>query len=385
MRRTAPFALSVATLLVTSLAQTPAHAAAPANFDAQVRKAALQVMKDNGIAGLAIAVTDNGEQHFYNFGVASKQNKQPVSSDTLFEIGSVSKTFTATLAGFAQAAGKLKLEDSPTRYIKELRGSALDKVTLTQLATHVTGGFPLQLPDEVKTPQQLTDYYKNWQPQYPADTQRSYANPSVGLLGIATARALDVPFKTALQRNVFAPLGLSNTHIDVPVTRQATYAQGYDKDDAPVRVNPDQIADEAYGVKSSSRDLLRFVQIQLGEIKLGAKLQAAVDATRTGYYQVGPMTQDLIWEQYAYPPKLADLQQYNGSRMVLESQPVTALRKPLPPQQDVWVNKTGATGGFGAYVAFVPSRHRGIVILANRNYPNEVRVKLAWDILSKLN
>lgn len=375
MHRTAPFLLP---LLFASLAQ-----AAPPDFDARVNTLAQQVMRDNGIAGLAIGVTDRGEQRFYNFGVASKQSRQPVSSDTLFEIGSVSKTFTATLAGFAQAVGKLKLQDSPTRYLKELRGSALDKVTLIQLATHTAGGFGLQLPEEVKTPQQLADYYKGWQPQYPAGSQRSYANPSIALLGIATARALDVPFKTAMQRNVFAPLGLSNTHIDVPVTRQAIYAQGYDKNDAPVRVNPDQIADEAYGVKSSSRDLLRFVQIQLGEVTLGDKLRAAVDATRTGYYQVGPMTQDLVWEQYTYPPTLAELQQYNGSSM-LDTQPVTALRKPLPPQQAVWVNKTGATGGFGTYVAFIPSKQRGIVILANRNYPNEVRVKLAWDILSKL-
>lgn len=375
MHRTAPLLLP---LLFASLAQ-----AAPPDFDAKVNTLAQQVMRDNGIAGLAIGVTDRGEQRFYNFGVASKQSRQPVSSDTLFEIGSVSKTFTATLAGFAQAVGKLKLQHSPTRYLKELRGSALDKVTLIQLATHTAGGFGLQLPEEVKTPQQLTDYYKDWQPQYPAGSQRSYANPSIALLGIATARALDVPFKTAMQRNVFAPLGLSNTHIDVPVTRQAIYAQGYDKNDAPVRVNPDQIADEAYGVKSSSRDLLRFVQIQLGEIVLGDKLRAAVDATRTGYYQVGPMTQDLVWEQYAYPPTLEELQQYNGSSM-LDTQPVTALRKPLPPQQAVWVNKTGATGGFGTYVAFIPSKQRGIVILANRNYPNEVRVKLAWDILSKL-
>ncbi|MFV3415251.1 class C beta-lactamase [Pseudomonas nitroreducens] len=379
MHRTAPLASSLTALLFAGLAQ-----AAPPDFDAKVNKLAKQVMREQNIAGLAIGVTDHGEQRFYNFGVASKESKQPVSSDTLFEIGSVSKTFTATLAGFAQAAGRLKLQDSPTRYLKELHGSALDKVTLIQLATHVTGGFPLQLPDPVKTPRQLTDYYRTWQPQYPADTQRTYANPSIGLLGIATARALDVPFKTAMQRNIFAPLGLSNTHIDVPVTRQGIYAQGYDKDDTPVRVNPDQIADEAYGVKSSSRDLLRFVQIQLGEVKLGDKLRSAVDATRTGYYQVGPMTQDLVWEQYAYPPKLAELQQYNGSNMVLQSQPVTALRKPSPPQQAVWVNKTGATGGFGAYVAFVPSKQRGIVILANRNYPNEVRVKLAWDILSRL-
>lgn len=138
MHRNAPLALALLPFLVTSFAQ-----AAPPDFDAKVNKLAQQVMREQNIAGLAIGVTNHGEQRFYNFGMASKQSRQPVSSDTLFEIGSVSKTFTATLAGFAQASGKLKLQDSPTRYLKELRGSALDKVTLLQLATHVSGGFPL--------------------------------------------------------------------------------------------------------------------------------------------------------------------------------------------------------------------------------------------------
>lgn len=380
MRLTGLLALSLS-LTFTSLAH--ASSAKP-DFDARVRKAAEAVMREHGIAGLAIGVTDHGEQRFYNFGVASKTSKQPVTSDTLFEVGSISKTFTVTLAAFAQAAGKLSLEESPTRYMPELRGSALDKVSLINLATHTAGGFPLQIPDTVTTPKQLTAYYKDWQPQYPAGSQRTYANPSIALVGFATARALKLPFATAMQRNVFAPLGLSNTHIEVPITRQNAYAQGYDKDDKPVRVSPDVLVDVAYGVKTSSRDLLRFVEVQLGQVKLGTKLQAALDATRTGYYKVGPMTQDLIWEQYAYPARLKDLQEYNGSRMIQESQTVSAIQPPLPPQQNVWVNKTGATGGFGAYVAFVPAKQRGIVLLANRNYPNEVRVKLAYEILSRL-
>jgi len=96
------------------------------------------------------------------------------------------------------------------------------------------------------------------------------------------------------------------------------------------------------------------------------------------------MTQALVWEQYDYPVALDDLLTGNSSQMVLESQPVEAIAPPLPPQADAWINKTGSTNGFGAYVAFIPAKQLGIVILANRYYPNEARVRLAHRILSGL-
>lgn len=176
-------------------------------------------MRVYGVPGMAIALTDHGRQTFYNFGVASRATGEAVTSDTLFEIGSVSKTFTATLAAYAQALGRLSLDDSPAQYLPELRGSALAGVSLVHLATHTAGGFPLQAPDWV------------------------------------TARI-------ARQRN-----------------------------------------------------------------------------------------------------------------------PVEAIVPPRAPARTVWVNKTGSTDGFGAYVAFLPDRSAGVVILANRNFPVEARVRLAVRIL----
>ncbi|WP_371819008.1 class C beta-lactamase [Achromobacter sp. SD115] len=355
-----------------------------AEVDRKVDEAAQAVMREHGIAGLSIAITQNGTQRFYNYGVASKETGKPAGSDTLYEVGSISKTYTATLAGYAQARGRLALSDSPAKYLPELAGSNFAKLSLINLGTHTTGGFPLQVPGTVRDQAQLMAYLKAWKPEHAAGTYRTYANPSIGMLGVIAARSLNRPFKTAMERDLFPKLGLTSTYIDVPPARMADYAQGYNKQDAPVRVNPGVLADEAYGVKTSARDLIRFVDANMGLNVADAELRNAIAQTQVGYYQLGDMTQDLVWEQLRYPVALDALLTANAGNYNSQSQAVVALNPPLPPQDAVWINKTGSTNGFGGYVAFVPSKQLGIVILANRNYPNEARVRLAYKILGEL-
>ncbi|WP_024646260.1 class C beta-lactamase [Pseudomonas syringae] len=373
------------TLLCTGLVLVSSIAFAedkPATLDAFVQAEASKVMQENHIAGLSIAITRNGKQQFYNYGVASKTTGQLVTSDTLFELGSISKTFTATLATWAQANGQLSLTQSIDTYLPHLQATRLGKVPVFHLGTHTAGGFPLQVPDQVQNTRQLMAYFKAWQPEYLPGTHRTYANPSVGLLGMVAARSMRQPYEDALQQRLFPALGLNNTYVRVPDEKQAFYAQGYNKLDEPVRVSPGPLAAEAYGVKSSSRDLIRFIEANMGLGQYDAPLRRALSDTRTGYFKIGDMTQDLIWEQYSIPVRLPHLLDGNASAM-LQTLKAEAIEPPLAPQPAAWVNKTGSTNGFGGYVAFIPEKQLGITILANRNYPNEQRVALAYRILEQ--
>src|SRR3954454_6464807 len=101
-----------------------------ANVEKCVAEAVQPVMERYGIPGMAVGIVCNGQCFVFDYGTASKATGKPVESGTLFEIGSVTKTFTATLASYAQAIGQLSLSDNASKYLPALRGSSFDKVTL---------------------------------------------------------------------------------------------------------------------------------------------------------------------------------------------------------------------------------------------------------------
>ncbi|HDQ4755916.1 TPA: PDC family class C beta-lactamase [Pseudomonas aeruginosa] len=359
---------------------------APADrLKALVDAAVQPVMKANDIPGLAVAISLKGEPHYFSYGLASKEDGRRVTPETLFEIGSVSKTFTATLAGYALAQDKMRLDDRASQHWPALQGSRFDGISLLDLATYTAGGLPLQFPDSVQKDQaQIRDYYRQWQPTYAPGSQRLYSNPSIGLFGYLAARSLGQPFERLMEQQVVPALGLEQTHLDVPEAALAQYAQGYGKDDRPLRVGPGPLDAEGYGVKTSAADLLRFVDANLHPERLDRPWAQALDATHRGYYKVGDMTQGLGWEAYDWPISLKRLQAGNSTPMALQPHRIARLPAPQALEGQRLLNKTGSTNGFGAYVAFVPGRDLGLVILANRNYPNAERVKIAYAILSGL-
>jgi beta-lactamase class C len=373
----------IAALCLGVLLPMNGHATEDENADL-VAQAIRPVMARYGIPGMAVGIVATGRARVYEYGVASKATGKPVTGDTLFEIGSVSKTFTATLATYAQLEGTLSLSDPASKYLPSLRGSGFDAVSLLNLGTHTPGGLPLQVPQDVTNNDQLMAYFQSWKPIYAPGTYRTYANPSIGMLGMIAAKSLNQGFAAVMEGKLFPGLGLKHTYLDVPEAQTENYAQGYTAADVPLRMTPGVLAAEAYGIRTTAGDLLRFVEANMRMLDLDETLQRAITATHTGYYRLGAMTQDLIWEQYRYPVDLPDLLAGKSDEIASEANPVTALDPPLPPQDDVLIDKTGSTNGFAAYVAFIPAKKLGIVLLANKNYPIGARVTAAYEILTRL-
>lgn len=378
MKQTSPLSL----LALSALLLSPLTQAAPADpLVGVVDDVIRPLVKEHRIPGMAVAVFKEGQPHYFNYGVAELATGKKVSEQTLFEIGSVSKTLTATLGAYAVVKGSIGLDDKVSRHAPWLKGSAFDGITMAELATYSAGGLPLQFPDEVESLEQMQAYYRQWTPAYQPGSHRQYSNPSIGLFGYLAASSLQQPFAQLMEQTLLPGLGLHHTYINVPKQAMASYAYGYSKEDKPIRVTPGVLADEAYGIKTSSADLLAFVKANINGVD-DKGLQQAIALTHQGRYSVGEMTQGLGWESYPYPVSEQTLLTGNLAQVIMKANPTTAAPKEMGGQR--LFNKTGSTNGFGAYVAFVPAKGVGIVMLANRNYPIQERVKAAHAILSKL-
>ena len=342
------------------------------------------LMKEQAIPGMAVAVIYQGRPHYFTYGKADLASDQPVNQHTLFELGSVSKTFTGVLGGDAIARGDIALSDPATKYWPELTGKQWKGISLLHLATYTAGGLPLQVPDEVTDQAALLQFYQHWQPQWAPGAKRLYANASIGLFGALAVKPSGMDFEEAMTTRVFQPLKLNHTWINVPATEDKHYAWGY-RDGKPVHVSPGLLDAEAYGVKTTIEDMASWVQANINPAQVkDTTLQQGIVLAQSRYWRIGEMYQGLGWEMLNWPVAAKTIVDGSDTQIALAPSTAMAMTPPTPRVQASWVHKTGSTGGFGSYVAFIPEKNIGIVMLANKSYPNTARVEAAYRILDAL-
>lgn len=378
MKRAALFAAATIAMIL------PAMALDQAGFERIAARIFEPIMAEYDIPGLAVGVVLDGETHVFTAGLANPRAGTPVTTDTLFELGSVSKLFTVALAAEAEGDGLLSLDDTAGEHIPDLDGTAFGDLTLAALATHSTGGMPLHVPEGVTSRAKLNAWLAKWKPAAPPATTRSYSNLSIGLLGAIVADRLDASYAEAMEEGLFPALGLTDTFVRVPEARMADYAMGTNRDGRPTRMNPGFLVEEAYGIRSNVIDMTRFLAAALGATSIDPGLATALARTRTAYADTAHYAQAMIWEGYAWPVDRAALQAGNALDMALKPQPLTPRLPPAEPQGAMFWNKTGSTSGFGTYVALLPSEKLGVVVLANRGYPNPVRATATVELIEAL-
>ncbi|MBY6141204.1 beta-lactamase [Leisingera daeponensis] len=375
------------TVAAVALLSFPAALSAAPWTDAQMQELAessfASVIEEYDVPGLVVGMTHRGQSYFYAAGLASREDNIAASPDTLFELGSVSKLFNVSLAALAETRGEMDLGAQVSQQLPDLEGTAFGNLSLMDLATHHSGGLPLQVPETAANTEELVDWLAGWQPDVP--DARSYSNISIGLLGHVTAKVLSKGYADTLEQYLFHSMGLENTWVNVPEEAVQSYAYGYDrKTDRPIRVSPGVLDSEAYGVKSSARDMVRFLEIHLGHADASDDLRNALKRTRQGLARTDAYVQNMIWEQYPWPVKLEQMIKGNSYAYILKPQPMEKLDPPLPPEENVILNKTGATNGFGAYVALLPGEDLGVAVLANRNIPNEARIRATYAFIQRV-
>jgi len=259
-------------LAMPALMRVPAMAPVGANDLQTVMDRDLAGARDHGWlapsagGGLAIGVSQRGVRRVMTYGVAQ--------ADSMFQIGSITKTFTASALARMIQDGRVQL-DTPVRELIPVaalpRPSGLE-MTLLDLATH-RSGLP-NMPPGVRPGRvldafahfdenRLYTYMRTHGAGRPANSPFVYSNLGFGLLGHALANRMGADYPALIREFVTEPLGLNDTVVNLSPEQRARVIQGYDDEGHPIGAWEFDVLAGAGAMYSTAPDLLRWVEANL--------------------------------------------------------------------------------------------------------------------------
>lgn len=330
-------------LSVAAVSQTSAAATAPpteARIGAIIDDVVVRATANNACKGMAVVATQGGIRASRFYGVTGPSRRKP-TADTIFAIGSITKTMTATLLAWADARGTARLSDPLQKFappgvtVPNFRGQ---RVLLSQLADH-TSGLPHNMSrrSAALQPADAWAWLNTARVETAPGSQYRYSNVGYGFLGLALARAHRTTLAQLYERVITGPLGMTDTRLVLTPAQQTRLAAGYRDNDTVGQGSPYFPALDAAGAMYSSlRDMSRYLDFELGRVASPLSAARALmfkprhSAKRAGRIGLG-------WQIREFR---------DGSQVVA---------------------KHGSIGGYSSFIIFVPAVDAGAVILANQH------------------
>lgn len=232
-------ALGAASFSGRALADTPEPTPALGVLSRNIDRMARAAVEERLTPAVALSVLRHGKPVYARaFGWANLELRSPVSTESVFRIGSVTKQFTAAAIVQLAERGGLSLDEPVMRHLPELPRA--DRVTIRQLLTHTSGVHDFtraKLFDERETrfshtTDEMVEFIARQDPNYDFDpgTRWSYSNSGYYLLGAIIERVSKATLRDYMRANIFDPLDMKQSDIDVETMVVRGRVAGYDRD-----------------------------------------------------------------------------------------------------------------------------------------------------------
>jgi len=245
-------------------------------------------IETRNIPGLSLAVVRDGKLvKAAGYGLANLELKSPATPQTVYEIGSITKQFTAQALMLLVEEGKLRLDDTLGQHVDGLP-AAWQKPTLRQLLSHTSGlkdweGAGLLSFHREYTPAEFVALMAPYPLDFAPGEKWGYSNSTYPLLGVVIARASGKPYDEFVSERIFKPLGMSATHFSRPQDIVPNRAGGYVDEGGRLRkgepLRP-RLVEPNGGILSTVLDLAKWEQVLHSERLLRqtslAEMQSAV-------------------------------------------------------------------------------------------------------------
>jgi CubicO group peptidase (beta-lactamase class C family) len=304
----------------------------------------IEMRIDNGYSpSIAIGLIDEHGPRCFFFGKTTMGGKD-IDENTIYEIGSISKTFTGILLADMVKSGKMKLDDPVQQYLPEtvkMPEWEGQPISLGQLSDHTSGLTRLpdnMSPADMSNPyadysvEQMYEFLSSHQLRREMGTEYEYSNLAQGLLGHVLALTAGKSYEALMIEKIAAPLGMTDTRIDLNEAQKAQMAPGHSLGGVVSNWDIPTLAG-AGAIRSTLHDMLIYLSANMGmtesPVYPAMQLSHKVRHDKAGGMRVG-----LGWHIKA------------GAEGDV-----------------VWHN--GGTGGYRTFAGFLPDKQRGVVVLTN--------------------